>query len=310
MAALAFRHMSRTRHISRLADRKQGQNQPACLDLEISLPIAAPQPRLEPQNSSQHAFHVLIEALILAFQGHLQVIFEQDDAEPVHKARVTLRKLRAAITAFTPIIDDDLADAMLYRARILFRVLGDVRDADVMAARFADTDRADDLAKDALNSRQKARKKLKKIKADGFGTWVLKRLKGKRWQRTGKKAKVLRDAPVAVLAAQSLDRAWKAALSNGPDLTKMSPRAQHELRKDLKALRYLSEFFVEIWPAAPHDSFLATLRELQDDLGEVTDLELARALGHATDKDFTAEGLRAAHHWATLLNAGPWWLNS
>ncbi len=194
-------------------------------------------------------------------------------------------------------------------ARNLFRVLGEVRDADVIAARFAGTDRADALAKDAVNSRQKARKKLKKIKADGFSAWIIKRLKGKGWHCTGKKAKALREASIATLAAQALDRAWKNALSNGADLTVMSPRAQHELRKDLKMLRYLSEFFVEIWRTAPHGDFLEILRNLQDDLGEVTDLELARALGHATNEIATAEAQRAAQHWVALQGVGPWWVN-
>ena len=270
---------------------------------------AAPMLLPEPQHASKQAFHILIETLALTFQSHLQAILSQDDAEPVHRARVTLRRLRTAIAAFAPMIDEDLAETMQFRARNLFRVLGEVRDADVMAMRFAGTDRAEALAKDALASRQKARKKLKKVKAEGFSAWIFKRLNSKTWCHTGKKAKGLREASVAILAAQALGRAWTHALSNGADLTVMSPRAQHELRKDLKMLRYLSEFFVEIWPAAPHDGFLATLRNLQDDLGEVTDLELARALGHATNELATAEAQRAAQHWVALQDAGPWWVN-
>lgn len=281
-----------------------------CLALETSLPVAAPLLLPEPQHSSNEAFHILIDTLAITFQSHLQSILIHDDAEPVLKARVTLRRFRTALAAFPPIIDEDLAEAMQFRARNLFRVLGEVRDADVMAVRFAGTDRAEALAKDALTSRQKARKKLKKIKAEGFSARIIKRLKGKGWHRTGKKAKALREASVATLAAQALDRAWKAALSNGADLLAMSPRAQHELRKDLKMLRYLSEFFVEIWPAAPHESFLASLRKLQDDLGEVTDLELAKALGHSANEDPTADAQRASQNWAALQSAGPWWGNA
>ncbi len=73
------------------------------------------------------------------------------------------------LLTFAPIINEDLAEAFQYRARNLFRVLGEVRDADAMAARFAGTDRAEAVAKVALTSRLQARKRLKKIKADGFG---------------------------------------------------------------------------------------------------------------------------------------------
>lgn len=260
-----------------------------------------------PEHSGADAFRILVEALTLACQVQLQDLMEQDDPQSVHKARVTLRRFRAAVAANAPIIDEDLAAAMQYRARNLFRVLGEVRDADVMAARFAGTDRSEELASDALASRQKTRKRLKKIKAEKFGAWVFKRLKSKRWHRAGKKAKALREGAVSSLAAQALNGAWKVAVSNGADLTAMSPRAQHELRKDLKTLRYLSEFFVDIWPKAPHETFLATLRDLQDDLGEVTDLELARTMGHAKGEGTPTEAQRAAQHWTTLRSAGPWW---
>lgn len=276
--------------------------------MEFRLPFAASQSTLLPNHSSEVAFQVLAEALTTVFHGHLQEIMEHEDVEPVHKARVALRRFRTAVSAFQPVIDEDLADAMQDRARALFRILGGIRDADVIAIRFAGTDLSEGLATDAQTQRRKARKKLKKHKAEAFSAWVLKRLKGKSWRRSGKKAKGLRDAPVAKLAAQSLDRAWKAAMSNGSDLDAMSPRAQHELRKDLKMLRYLTEFFVALWPTAPHETFLTLLCDLQDDLGEVTDSELARAFGHTDGDDSPNEPHQAAEHWSALRAAGPWWV--
>lgn len=281
---------------------------PAHLAMELRLPFATPQSSPLPEHSSEVAFQVLAEALTTAFHGHLREIMEHEDVEPVHKARVALRRFRAAVSAFRPVIDEDLVEAMQDRARILFRILGGIRDADVIAARFAGTDLSEGLANDARIERRKARKKLKKHKAEAFSGWVLKRLKGKSWRRGGKKAKALRDAPVASLAAQALDWAWKAAMSNGIDLDAMSPRAQHELRKDLKMLRYLSEFFIALWPAAPYAVFLSRLCDLQDDLGEVADSELARALGNTDSEVGTNKTHQAAEHWSALRAAGPWWI--
>lgn len=249
----------------------------------------------------------LADSLTAAVEANLTLLMADDSADPVHKARVALRRFRTLLDAFAPILDDDLSDALHDRSRALFRVLGAIRDADVMAARFAETDRAAKSATHAAHQREKGRKALKRKKAAGFRDWVQKRFSGKRWRQTGKKARTLREGPMTVLAALALDRAWAEALSNGADLLQMSARAQHDLRKDLKALRYLSEFFQDLWPEAPSDLFLADLRAMQDDLGEVSDSETARALGHDDTTDIGAPQSRAATAWASLVARGPWW---
>lgn len=258
-------------------------------------------------HSAAAAFVHLSDGLTAVFDENLVLLMQTDTAEPVHKARVALRRFRAAIAAFAPVLDEDLAGRLQDRSRALFRLLGGIRDADVMADRFAGTDLAASTQARAAEERRKGRRLLKKTKAAGFHNWVGKRLSGKTWRRSGKKAKALREAPVAELARLALAQAWAASLSNGPDLTAMSPRAQHELRKDLKVLRYLCEFFADLWPGAAQDAFLDDLRALQDDLGELTDSATAHALGHEMEGDTSAHQARAAAAWQALLTEGPWW---
>lgn len=265
-----------------------------------------------PTQTGAAAFDHLARRLSDAFVTQIVALATDDSPEPVHKARVALRRFRSALVAFDPILADDLSDALQDRARTLFRLLGSVRDADVMAARFAGDGRAKDLAAEAARQRQKLRRHLKRKKAAAFHDWVSRRLAGKGWRRLGKKAKALREAPVQGLADLALGRAWARCESNGADLRLMSARAQHDLRKDLKLLRYLAEFFDDLWPGPAQDAFLATLRQLQDDLGELTDGELARSLGHAPasaadSADLAAAQQRAARAWTSLLAHGPWW---
>ncbi|NEY91248.1 CHAD domain-containing protein [Tabrizicola oligotrophica] len=226
---------------------------------------------------------------------------------PPSRGTRTLRRLRAALKAFHPILDEDLADTLQDKSRALFRILGEVRDADVMALRFAEAQNAEATRDEAAHQRRRARKHLKRKKAEGFRTAVLRRLAGKGWRRGGKKAGALREAPVAVQAKAALNRAWAACLGNGPDLRQMRARTQHELRKDLKMLRYLTEFFEDLWPGAAQERFLATLRTLQDDLGEMTDTALARSLGHDDPSDLAPPQERAAQDWQALQAQGPWW---
>ena len=261
-----------------------------------------------PGQTASEAFVGLIDQLTHVFNLNLTELLTEDSPEPVHKARVALRRLRTCLIAFEPIVDGDLAEAMQDRARTLFRLLGSIRDADVMAIRFADTARAAALADEAQLQRQKARKHLKRKKADAFRAWSMRRLDGKRWRKTGKKAKALREAPSQVLAIMSLDKAWETCLTNGLDLRMMSARAQHDLRKDLKAVRYLTEFFADLWPGMAQDRFLITLRQLQDDLGEMTDSALAKSLGHLDAADIASPQDRAAANWHLLQCQEPWWV--
>ena len=282
-------------------------------------PVTAAPDRIAalPDHSPAEALVHLADQLSAAFDLNLGLLMAEDSPDPVHKARVALRRFRALLDAFAPILDDDLADSLHDRSRALFRALGAIRDADVMALRFAETDRAAKTAAQAAHQRLKGRKALKKQKAAEFRNRMLKRLAGKGWRQTGKKARSLRDAPLTVLATLALNRAWEAALSNGPksncpesngpDLARMRVRAQHDLRKDLKNLRYLAEFFADLWPDAPSDLFLADLRALQDDLGELSDSATARALGHKDSADTTAPQARAGAVWAALIARGPWW---
>lgn len=262
-----------------------------------------------PDHDAADAFHFLADKLTEVFHVNLLALMADDSPEPVHRARVALRRFRAVLKAFAPILDDDLTDAMQVRARALFRLLGNIRDADVMAMRFAGTDRAEALTDEAAFQRRKTRKHLKRKKADRFRSWVLRRLATKGWRQAGKKAKALREAPVRVLAATGIGRAWADCTSNGPDLRVMSTRAQHDLRKDLKVLRYLTEFFADLWPGVAQDRFLSALRSLQDDLGEMTDTALAISLGHEVQPSTTPLQERPAKIWAALLDQGPWWSN-
>lgn len=260
-----------------------------------------------PDQTSTEALLHLTDKLTEVLDLNLGLLMQDDSPDPVHRARVALRRFRTLLDAFAPIFDDDLCDALHDRSRALFRILGAIRDADVMAARFADTDRAAKSATHAAHQRQKGRKTLKRKKADGFRAWVQKRLRGKSWRQTGKKARALREGPMTVLAAQALDRAWVRAVSSGSNLLQMSARAQHDLRKDLKALRYLNEFFVDLWPDAPSELFLADLRAIQDDLGEISDNETARAHGHIDASDTQTAQTRAAEAWVRIVSRGPWW---
>ena len=104
----------------------------------------------------------------------------------------------------------------------------------------------------------------------------------------------------------------------------MSERQQHRVRKDLKHLRYLSEFASSVYPPGTVKRYLAALAPSQKVLGALNDATLARAeaLNHPkTDKGarFAARWLKrsqralqgvAADRLRTAANAPPFWAAS
>ncbi|GAB3757269.1 CHAD domain-containing protein [Microlunatus parietis] len=60
------------------------------------------------------------------------------DAEVVHDTRIALRRLRSTLRTFARVIDPDQAGPLEQEARWLTGVLGEIRDPDVLAERFAD----------------------------------------------------------------------------------------------------------------------------------------------------------------------------
>lgn len=256
-----------------------------------------------PDLRSADAAVMVLTQLAQNFDRWLATLMREDEPAAIHKARVALRRFRVALYGFDPILHPDLADDLDDRARDFFRMLGRVRDLDVMAERSAE------LRSKAQSLREKTRKMLTKKKAAGFARLVQKRMAGKSWRKPGKKAKALAAMKAQTLAHGALNRAWADCLSNGTNLTAMSERAQHELRKDLKTLRYLSEFFAVLWPDAPLNAFLHDMRLLQEDLGLLNDRVIAaeHGLAAADDGHFEARRVTAAQAWTRVQQGGKWW---
>lgn len=238
------------------------------------------------------------------FDRYLTELLDSDTLEGPHKSRVALRRLRAAMIAFQPIMAPKLAKKLTKRLKSAFRDIGKVRDADVLARDCEDHA----LERKAEKIRGKIRKHLLRDDADDLARDIGRCLAGKDWCAATREARDLRRAPLASLATPALDDQWAALLAKGADLTALSPTERHDLRKRLKTFRYLAEYFAPLWPGAGIEAFLDELGALQDDLGRLNDLRMARARGLAVDDNGEPATLaRARAAWARLSCTPPWW---
>lgn len=277
-------------------------------------------PELHPGMDAGEALQQVIEVCLGDYERHLAGLMAGDDPRGPHGSRVALRRLRTALRGFRPILDRAMVLPVELEARALFRLIGPLRDADVLAgmgrgsgslsaAITRDGCGTPESEPDPLPAlRTRTRQALTARHAEAFADRVRDLFAGPLWRRRGGKARRRRKGPAADLARHALDRAWQRARRAGPDLAALDEAARHRLRKDLKALRYLSEFFTPLLPDLPLARVTRRLKALQDDLGTLTDLDLARRSGASGDNadpldEPAAEALRrAARGWQMLLH--------
>jgi CHAD domain-containing protein len=84
-------------------------------------------------------------------------------------------------------------------------------------------------------------------------------------------------------------------LKQGPRLPKLSPHRRHEVRIEVKKLRYASEFFASLAEAPKArkraQTFNAALRPLQEALGDLNDLATHPDMAATIDADLAGRAV-------------------
>lgn len=260
---------------------------------------------LTPEMTAEEAFTANALGAAADFVAHLQATMQEDDPHGPHQARVALRRLRTMLDAYEPILDPDFVDDLRGESRRIFRHLGQIRDADILLAAAGSEQERGKRLKAATETRETSRKRLRRGDAAGFADRLEARLRKKGWKAGGKRAREWRKSPVAVLAGSALDEAWEDIQPQMP-LDGMSGRTLHNLRKYVKSMRYMTEFFGPVIGHGDWRASLESLKGLQDKMGQITDMALA-----GTSRDDPARAPLVAEASALLrlvIALGPWWL--
>jgi triphosphatase len=92
--------------------------------------------------------------------------------------------------------------------------------------------------------------------------------------------------PMPALADKILARLHRKALKRGAHFRQLDTNAQHELRIDIKKLRYAAEFFLPLYAThAPAKRYVKRLARLQVSLGRARDIATTRILLDAIRQD-------------------------
>ena len=200
------------------------------------------------------------------------------DIEDVHRMRVATRRLRSAFRFFGAYMALPHQDEIVAGLRDLARRLGAVRDLDVLIERLeqeAAIESADRPTIDAIiaaldQDRAVARDDLVAY-LDGPGMATLRAhvADGLTQPASGPPAK--RDRPVRTAGPRLLARRAARVLADGADLLAPTSEELHDLRIQLKRLRYAAEFLLPYTQGSRLKPLIRNTTRLQDVLGELHD---------------------------------------
>lgn len=224
------------------------------------------------------AFEVMVHACLKQFRLNEPLVIARRDVSALHQSRVALRRLRSAFTLFKSVIADVEYQYLREELRWFTNQLGDARNLDVFLERDLPAaerqalnvrrEIAYDQAVAAMDAQRARLLLLELVGWTAFGPW-----------RSGKRA----QKPVEPYAASRLDRLWESIVAVGHGLADLDEETRHELRIQIKKMRYATEFLRGLYPAAKkaEKRFAAAVADLQESLGKLNDLATARTLAGA-----------------------------
>lgn len=239
-----------------------------------------------------HFAYRAIEKHFRKAMKHEEEVLADQDPEALHQMRVGLRRLRTAIQVFGFVADLPKA-ASEAKIRKFAQILGAVRDADVLQLEL----KSPTLPESEQKELKRALKKLQKQRSRDFKK-LQKALKSHEYKAFRKEMEnwlalphyrvigqlpiqsVLPDVLMPLIHGVLLHPAWLIGREESgrfAPLTAESIREQlqqnaslHDLRKQMKRVRYQTELFTEFYGEA-YKAQVEDFKAIQEILGEIQD---------------------------------------
>lgn len=285
-------------------------------------------PVFAPEIASATAVRRIIATSAAHAFANLEAAAAGETPGGVHQLRVALRRLRAALTLFKRQLGPAGIE-LNTGARAALKRLGSARDLDVFLTETAPpVVAACDVPMDALLSRARAAHArayadVRAMQRDpafiGFLTNLIAAAETDALNiKHG-------EAPLRPIAAKLLQRRHKKLVRTGAGFAALPNVQRHEVRIELKKLRYAAGYFRSLFPGPETQAYRAHMSALQDELGALNDADVASALvdrlaGHSKPALIAGaaikgwQGYRLAANearmiasWEAFRNAVPFW---
>ena len=246
---------------------------------------------LRPNLSAGQAFQIIAHACVRHLRLNEPLLIVSRSAEPLHQARVAIRRLRSALSLFEPIVTDKVYQRLKRRLRDVSHQFGEARDLDVYIARIAgrNVNKGAQLPPFALNPLGQTQAERERAYGRVINTLQSKRfrqfmqdlvawIQAGRWCTSDEPERQnARDQNVEEFAARVLDRRRRKLRRHGLHLERRSPEERHRIRIEAKKLRYACEFFSGLLAGRKHrkryEAFITALGDLQARLGDLNDIQ-------------------------------------
>ena len=270
------------------------------------------------------AFRAVFAAALTQAGANARGVIHGGDPEYLHQMRVGLRRLRSALIAFRALVPRKAAKPVAERLRAVMPALGDARDWDVFCEGLVgigthEPTRAAVMAPLLARARSKramARRRARDAAASRkLQTFLLRAL---RWVNAGSWQGMRHaESPLGAFATAALDRLHRKSLKEAHRIDWADAERRHQLRIRMKRLRYACDFFAPSFAGASARPYIKRLAALQDILGDLNDIAVARRLleqvaprGCASDLAAAASHVRrvlAARERMLVISLGAAW---
>jgi triphosphatase len=245
-------------------------------------PVGASTPKLSSGMTAAQAFQTICHSCLYDFMLNEPAVDDDGDIEGVHRARIAIRRLRAAFSLFRPMVDDRDYDRLRRELSWLSDRLGAARDLDVMqvetfeprvhagAAPLGAISLLDEVTKRRREARRNLHEALNSDRMRKLLFDLVRWLDHGEWHE---RAEAL--APVLTQARELLARRFRKLRKNARHLAEADAETRHDIRIAAKKLRYMSEFFANLVAGGKRQSrfetFVRSLEKIQGALGEIQD---------------------------------------
>ena len=277
---------------------------------------------LTPDDRADESVRKILYRLFGELRSNVAGVLENENVEFLHDFRVANRRTRTALSQARGVLPSPVIDTIPPEFKWLGTVTGPRRDLDVFLRAMAGHQHRPGTDGSALASLENFLREKRRLENDLVRT----ALQSERYQslvenwgrfleagaesRTGPP---LASSPITELAGPRILRAYRRIWKRGAGIGIKPPATLlHRLRIDGKKLRYLLEFYSDLYPRSTVTRFIRELKQLQDILGDFNDTEVQLALiGEFNDQgSLSAETRAAASDLAEAISERQCWLRS
>lgn len=245
---------------------------------------------LHEDTTVEDAFSAMIGACLRHAEANRLAVLD-GQIEGVHQMRVAFRRLRSGLKIFRPRIPRAASADLVEELRWLNGWLGPARDWDVfleegLAPVFSRFPRKRGLLLFQGKAETLRRNHHQVLQAaliepryplllQRFADWLDRRT----WrQDLGDAQQAALATPALAFATPLLERDQRRVMKQGEAFAELSDEDRHKLRIRIKELRYALDFFASLYPVPKVKAYLGALSALQDCLGIMNDITVARRL--------------------------------